>query len=72
VNEPSGQRASQEQQNLGKLRAKFGQQWEIWVVHRVYGGPVWCARLHDNHRLVLNAADPVELEDDIEEAEKQL
>ena len=18
--------------------------WEVWVVHRVYGGPVWCAR----------------------------
>jgi hypothetical protein len=60
---------SQTQQELDKLRAKYGDQWEIWVVYRVYGGPVYCARPHDNHRLVLNAADPIELEDDIREAE---
>jgi hypothetical protein len=36
--------------------------WEVWVVHRVYGGPVWCARRHDDHKRVLNAASPAELD----------
>jgi hypothetical protein len=60
---------SQAQEDLGELRAKYGDQWEIWVVYRVYGGPVWCARRHDDHRHVLNASSPMELEDDINEAE---
>ena len=32
--------------------------WEIWVVRRVVGDPVWCGRRRDNHRRVLNADKP--------------
>jgi hypothetical protein len=59
---------SQIKQDLDKLRAKYDQ-WEIWVVYRVYGGPVYCARPRDDHRQVLNAGSPIELEDAIHEAE---
>ena len=34
--------------------------WQIWVVPRVYGGPVWCARRWDDERRVLNASSPDE------------
>ena len=42
--------------------------WQIWVVHRVVGGPVWCARRWDDERQVLNAASPDELVQYLEEA----
>ncbi len=29
--------------------------WQVWVVTRVIGGPVWCARRHDDHKKILNA-----------------
>jgi hypothetical protein len=35
--------------------------WQVWIVHRVYGGPVWCARRWDDERQVLNAASAEEL-----------
>jgi hypothetical protein len=28
--------------------------WQVWVVHRAVGGPVWCARRWDDTRQVLN------------------
>jgi hypothetical protein len=28
--------------------------WHVWVVRRVYGGPVWCARRRDETGRVLN------------------
>jgi hypothetical protein len=41
--------------------------WQVWVVHRVYGGPVWCARRHDDERRVLNAGSSDELVEYLEE-----
>jgi hypothetical protein len=35
--------------------------WQIWIVRRVYGGPVWCARRWDDEKRVLNAGSPDEL-----------
>jgi hypothetical protein len=35
--------------------------WQIWVVHRVYGGLVWCVRRFDVPGDVLNAGSPREL-----------
>lgn len=40
--------------------------WQIWVVHRVYGGTVWCARRWDDERHVLNAGSPEELTEYLE------
>jgi hypothetical protein len=40
---------------------------QIWVVHRVVGGPVWCARRWDDERQVLNAGSADELVDCLEE-----
>ncbi len=62
---------SQAQADLVRLRETYGDQWEIWVVHRVYGGPVWCARRHDDHRHVLNADNAGHLAEYIEEADKE-
>jgi hypothetical protein len=42
--------------------------WQIWTVPRAVGGTIWCARRHDNHRRVLNAHSPTELEEYLEEA----
>lgn len=42
--------------------------WQVWVVGRVYGGPVWCARRWDDERCVLNAGSPGELAEMLEEA----
>ena len=41
--------------------------WQVWVVHRVIGGPVWCARRWDDERRVLNAGSPEELMQYLEE-----
>jgi hypothetical protein len=35
--------------------------WQIWVVHRVVGGPVWCARRWDDEKRVMNASSADEL-----------
>jgi len=35
--------------------------WQFWVVWRVYGGPLWCARRWDDEKRVLNADSPGEL-----------
>ena len=44
--------------------------WQVWVVHRVYGGPVWCARRWDEAGAVparvLNAGSPSELAEYLE------
>jgi hypothetical protein len=42
--------------------------WQIWVVHRVVGGPVWCARRRDGTGKVLNAYSPEHLVEYIEDA----
>jgi hypothetical protein len=40
--------------------------WQIWVVYRVYGGPVWCARRWDGSGRVLNAHNSDELAEYLE------
>ncbi len=42
--------------------------WQIWIVQRVTGGPVWCARLHDDHKTVINADSPEHLAEYLAEA----
>lgn len=43
--------------------------WEIWAVHRVIGGAVWCARRHgwQPGDIVLNASGPEELTELLED-----
>jgi hypothetical protein len=40
--------------DLAQLQADWPL-WEIWTVHRLIGGTVWCARRRDDHKRVLNA-----------------
>lgn len=42
--------------------------WQFWTVHQYIGAPVFCARRHDDHRVVLNAASPAELAEMLEAA----
>ena len=42
--------------------------WQIWVVHRVVGGPVWCARHRDGTGKVLNEYSPEHLVEYLEDA----
>jgi hypothetical protein len=42
-----------EQQKIAKLEADHPG-WQVWVVHRVYGGPVWCARPWADETAVVN------------------
>jgi hypothetical protein len=46
-------------------------EWQIWVVHRAYGGPVWCARRWDGTGKVLNAGTSDELAGYLQEQEAQ-
>jgi integrase len=43
------------------LRHLYGQRWEFWAVYRVVGGTLWCARLHDNHGVVVQGHSAAEL-----------
>jgi hypothetical protein len=42
--------------------------WQVWVVNRMVGGPVWCARRWDDHGQVLNADSADELVEHLVEA----
>jgi len=42
--------------------------WQIWVVHRVHGGDLWCARRWDGTGRVLNAGTPEHLTEYLEDA----
>lgn len=42
-------------------------EWQVWVVHRVYGGPVWCARRWDGTGKTLNAGSPEHLAEYLED-----
>ncbi len=46
--------------------------WQIWIVHKVIGGPVWCARRYEDRDAVparvLNADSPEHLAEALEEA----
>jgi hypothetical protein len=35
-------------------------------VHRLYGGTVWCARRHDDHKKVINADSAAHLAEELE------
>ena len=45
---------------LARLRAEWPQ-WQIWIVFRVVGGAIWCARRWDGTGPVLNADSADEL-----------
>jgi hypothetical protein len=51
---------------LARLQADWPR-WQVWIVHRVIGGPVWCARRHDDHKVVLNAGSAEELAEYLED-----
>jgi len=40
--------------------------WECWIVYRVIGGPVWCARRRDDHKKVINADTAEHLAEELE------
>lgn len=42
--------------------------WQVWVVNRVVGGPVWCARPHDDHAHVINVYSADDLREHIRRA----
>ncbi len=45
--------------------------WQVWVVHRYIGGPVWCARRWDGTGKTLNADTPEHLTEYIDAAEAE-
>jgi hypothetical protein len=55
------------ERELRRLRQQHGQAWQFWTVYQAVSLPrvVWCARLHKNHRHVLNAYSAEELEQHI-------
>jgi hypothetical protein len=42
--------------------------WQIWVVRRYIGGPVWCARRWDGVGKTINEYSPEQLSDALEAA----
>src|SRR5712664_2080069 len=48
-------------QLLDQLSAAYGEFWETWLVPTAIGAGVWCARLHDDHKLYINAESPAML-----------
>ena len=45
--------------------------WQIWYVPRAIGGLLWCARLHSDHKTVINADTPDELEEQLADRREQ-
>ena len=41
--------------------------WQIWVVHRYIGGPLWCARRWDDEKRLLHADTPDQLAEYLED-----
>ena len=41
--------------------------WQSWVVHRVIGGPLWCARRWDDEKRLLHADTPGQLAEYLED-----
>jgi hypothetical protein len=50
---------------VAKLEADWPN-WQIWVVRRVVGGTLWCARRWDDEKRALNADRPDELVEQLE------
>jgi hypothetical protein len=55
---------------LAVLRYRWGRRWQFWTVQRYIGGTLWCARLHDNHKRVINADSAEQLEKRLREADQ--
>jgi hypothetical protein len=56
--------ASTADQAVAALRERWPD-WQIWYVPRAIGGLLWCARLHSDHKTVINAESPEELEEQL-------
>ena len=52
---------------IAELQANWPR-WQFWMVWRVVGGPVWCARRRDDHKRVINAASAGHLAEYLEDA----
>jgi hypothetical protein len=44
-------------------------EWQVWIVCRYIGGPLWCARHRDDHRRLLHADTSAELEQYLDESQ---
>jgi hypothetical protein len=56
--------ASTADQAVAALRERWPD-WQIWYVPRAIGGLLWCARLHSDHKTVINAESPEWLEEQL-------
>ena len=56
--------ASTADQAVAALRERWPG-WQIWYVPRAIGGLLWCARLHSDHKTVINAESPEWLEEQL-------
>jgi hypothetical protein len=56
--------ASTADEAVAALRERWPD-WQIWYVPRAIGGLLWCARLHSDHKTVINAESPDELEEEL-------
>jgi len=52
---------------VGQLERDFGDRWQIWTVRKVIGGTTCCARLHADHKTIINADSAAHLREYIEE-----
>jgi hypothetical protein len=59
--------ASGQQQIITEMEHDWPK-WQIWVVNRVAGGPVWAARRWDGTGQVINTDSPEELTEALQEA----
>jgi hypothetical protein len=46
---------------LDNLRDKYPE-WEIWYIVKAVGGEIWCARLKNNHKALINTDTSEELD----------
>ena len=50
------------QQLLNEMKADWGDQWQLWLVHPAYDPVIWCARRWDGSGPVLNTDSAGELQ----------
>ena len=55
-----------EREIIARLEADYPG-WQIWVVHRAYGPPVWCARPWADEKVVINTDSPDQLREYLSE-----
>lgn len=56
---------------ITQLEKAYGDRWQVWVVYRYIGGPVYCAKRWDGTGEVINADTPERLSECIRDAEKR-